>query len=172
MSFGKLLQPDLFLGGSVLSITPELLRYYQLQGIVLDVDETLVPVGVPQASDELRQWAAELKPQFSIWLVSNNVSQPRIGGIARALDLPYITGALKPSRRKLRQAVTAMGLPTERVGMVGDRLMTDVLAGNRLGMFTILVEPIIDPTIAVRKHPVRNMEVWISQLLGVTLRSP
>lgn len=171
MTFGKLLQPDLFLDGSVLNLTPAILQQHQLRGIVFDVDETLVPVRVPEASEELRQWADELKSHFSIWLVSNNVSQSRIGRIAKTLDLPYIAGALKPSRRKLRQAVNAMGFPANQVGMVGDRLLTDVLAGNRLGMFTILVDPIVDPAEAVRKHPVRNMEVWVSQLLGVTLRS-
>ena len=55
--------------------------------------------------------------------------------------MPYILGAAKPSRRKLRQAVDGMNLPVDQVAMVGDRLFTDVLAGNRLGMFTILVEP-------------------------------
>lgn len=170
MSFGKLLQPNLFLDGSVLKLTPELLNQHQLRGLVFDVDETLVPAGVPEASEELQQWATELKAHYSIWLVSNNVSQSRIGRIAKALDLPYIAGALKPSRRKLRQAVNSMDLPAHQVGMVGDRLLTDVLAGNRLGMFTILVDPIVDPTEAVRKHPIRNIEVWASQLLGVTLR--
>jgi predicted HAD superfamily phosphohydrolase YqeG len=29
--------------------------------------------------------------------------------------------------------------------MVGDRLFTDVLAGNRLGLFTILVEAMVNP---------------------------
>jgi hypothetical protein len=29
----------------------------------------------------------------------------------------------------------------------------------------------MDPTIAVRKHPIRNIEVLISKVLGVSLRS-
>ncbi|MGL6345244.1 MAG: YqeG family HAD IIIA-type phosphatase, partial [Waterburya sp.] len=45
----------------------------------------------------------------------------------------------------------------------------DVLAGNRLGMFTILVEPMVDPLVAVRSHPIRDFEIWLSQLLGVSL---
>jgi HAD superfamily phosphatase (TIGR01668 family) len=53
--------------------------------------------------------------------------------------------------------------------MVGDRLFTDVLAGNRLGMFTILVEPMVDPAIATRSYPIRNFEVWLSQMLGISL---
>jgi uncharacterized protein len=50
-------------------------------------------------------------------------------------------------------------------------LFTDVLAGNRLGMFTILVEPMIDPLVAVRSHPIRDFEIWLSQLLGVPKKS-
>ena len=171
MVFGKLLQPDLVLGSSILTLTPDLLRQYRVQGLVLDVDETLVPMKTDTASEELQTWIAQLKPHFSIWLVSNNVSQTRIGRIAEALGVPYFAGALKPSRRKLSQAADAMNIPVEQIAMVGDRLMTDVLAGNRLGMFTILVDPIVDPTVAVRRHPIRNIEVLISKILGVSLRS-
>ncbi|NJR65732.1 MAG: YqeG family HAD IIIA-type phosphatase, partial [Leptolyngbyaceae cyanobacterium CRU_2_3] len=127
MSWGKLLQPDLILGNSVLSITPEILQQHDLQGLVLDVDETLVPISMAEASDELRQWVECISPTVNLWLVSNNLSQVRISRIAKSLSLPYILGAQKPSRRKLRQAVTAMDLPIERVAMVGDRLFTDVL---------------------------------------------
>ena len=64
-----------------------------------------------------------------------------------------------------------MNLPVEQVAMVGDRLFTDVLAGNRLGMFTILVEPMIDPAQSAYSSPIRDFEVWISQILGVSLPS-
>lgn len=62
-----------------------------------------------------------------------------------------------------------MNLPIEQVAMVGDRLFTDVLAGNRLGMFTILVEPMVDPEIMPSANSVRNFEVLISKLLGASL---
>lgn len=169
MSWGKLLQPDLVLGDSILSLTPDILQQHGLKGLVLDVDETLVPIRVAQASEELRDWLQELRPLASIWLVSNNISQSRISRIAKSLNLPYILGARKPSRRKLRQAVAAMDIPFEQVAMVGDRLFTDVLAGNRLGMFTILVEPMVDPAQVARRHPIRTFEVWLSQALGATL---
>ncbi|MBO9999071.1 MAG: YqeG family HAD IIIA-type phosphatase [Cyanobacteria bacterium SID2] len=169
MSWGKLLQPDLVLGGSILDLTPELLHQYNLKGLVLDVDETLVPVSRPQASDELHQRIAELRQVAKLWLVSNNASETRIGGIAKSLELPYIFFAAKPFRRKLWRAVSAMDLPVEQVAMVGDRLFTDVLAGNRMGLFTILVEPMVDAGEAVRKSPIRSFEVWFSQILGASL---
>jgi HAD superfamily phosphatase (TIGR01668 family) len=137
--------------------------------LILDVDETLVPFKEKEVSPELQQWVTEIRQVVSIWLVSNNLSQTRISNIAKSLDLPYILGAKKPSRRKLKQAAEGMNLSIEKVAMVGDRLFTDVLAGNRLGMFTILVEPMINSAIAPRFYPIRNFEVWLSQILGVSL---
>jgi uncharacterized protein len=169
MTWNNLLQPDLILEGSVLNLTSDIIRQYGLKGLVLDVDETLVPMRIGAASPELQQWVNEIRSFTTLWLVSNNLSEARIGGIARALNLPYYLGAAKPSRRKIRAALKSMNLPVHQVGMVGDRLFTDVLAGNRLGMFTILVEPIIHPDVALRSHPIRNFEVWVSEALGASI---
>ncbi|NCJ08406.1 YqeG family HAD IIIA-type phosphatase [Synechococcales cyanobacterium C] len=165
------LQPDLFLNGSVLSITPELLARHQLQGLVLDVDDTLVSTRNSEVSPEVTQWLLSMQEVATVSLVSNNLSRTRIRRIGNSLDLPYTFGARKPSRRKLRQAVAAMSLPTHRVAMVGDRIFTDVVAGNRLGMFTILVEPMGSPQQASKLYCLRNFEIWISQQLGATLKS-
>ncbi|BAY61263.1 HAD family phosphatase [Calothrix brevissima NIES-22] len=170
MAWNNLLQPDLILAGSILTLTPDIIQEYGLKGLVLDVDETLVPMKVGAVSPELREWVEQIRAHTVLWLVSNNLSEMRIGGIARSLNLPYYLGAVKPSRRKIRAALRAMNLPVHQVGMVGDRLFTDVLAGNRLGMFTILVEPMIHPDVELlRTHPVRNFEVWVSEALGASI---
>lgn len=169
MSWLSYLQPDLILGGSILGLTPEILQKYQIRGLVLDVDETLVPLRSQEASAELREWVEQIRQVVSLWLVSNNLSESRIRSIANSLNLPYILAASKPSRRKLKQAATAMNLPVEQVAMVGDRLFTDVLAGNRLGMFTILVEPMVDPSVTEPSYPTHDFEVWLTQALGVSI---
>jgi len=168
MSWGELLQPNLILRGPILKLTPDTLKRHQLKGLVLDVDETLVPIRATEVSTELLPWVEEVRQVASIWLVSNNISEVRIRRIAKTLDLPYIAGAAKPSRRKLRKAVEAMNLPLESIAMVGDRLFTDVLAGNRLGLFTILVEPMVNPNDVVKRSPLHSFEVWLSQALGAS----
>ena len=169
MSMISLLQPNLVLGSTIFNLTSQVLKERNIEGLILDVDETLVPFRQQETSLELQQWIGEIKADVPIWLVSNNISYSRIGNIAQSVDLPFISAAQKPSRRRLKQAAAAMNLPAARVAMVGDRLFTDVLAGNRAGMFTILVEPMVDPLIAVRSHPIRDFEIWFSQMLGVSL---
>lgn len=170
MTRAHLLQPNLVLASSVLGITPKLLSQKGLKGLVLDVDETIVPVGRKQLDPEVQSWAKAIQTQVPLSLVSNNIGYERIKTIADGMGVPFIASAGKPSRRKLRKAAIEMGLPFEQIAMVGDRLFTDVLAGNRLGLFTILVQPMLEPNSRDPKNLLRNAEFWISRRLGVTLK--
>ncbi len=165
MTWKSLLEPNLTLGTTIVSLTPDILQQHGLRGLILDVDETLVPTSNSHISADLVQWADQVKTQATICLVSNNLNESRIRQIADSLALPYYASAGKPSRRKLRQALEAMELSPQEVGMVGDRLFTDVLAGNRLGLFTILVEPITDHNGPTWKHWLRSLEIWLFQRL-------
>ncbi|MEL6813473.1 MAG: YqeG family HAD IIIA-type phosphatase [Cyanobacteria bacterium J06598_3] len=169
MSWVNLLQPDLILGQSVLGITPEVIRDRNLKGLILDVDETIVPVGQKQLDPEVDAWAKEIQALVPISLVSNNIGYERIRIIGESLDVPFIASAGKPSRKKLRTAAEGLNLPFENIAMVGDRLFTDVLAGNRLGLFSILVQPMLAPNSRDPKNLLRNAEFWVSKQLGVTL---
>lgn len=176
MSWVNFLQPDLVLSQSVLGITPQLLADKGIKGLILDVDETIVPVGRKQLDPDVQAWVSDIQQVVPLSLVSNNVGYERIKQIAASMKLgnqpvPFVASAGKPSRRKLRVAATQMGLPFEQIAMVGDRLFTDVLAGNRVGLFTILVQPMLEPNSKDLKNLLRNTEFWISQQLGVTLSS-
>jgi hypothetical protein len=171
MTWQKLLQPDLVLPGTILTLTPEILYCHNLKALVLDVDETLLPTRRRDVSDELIAWITCIRQVVPLWLVSNNISEVRIRRIAGMLEVPYVFGAGKPSRRKLKQAVVALGLPVEQIGMVGDRFFTDVLAGNRMGMFTILVQPMVPPNETPNPCSMHNLEVFILQGLGASIAS-
>lgn len=162
----SLLEPKLILQGSVLALTPALIAQHGLKGLVLDVDDTIISTRSAVVPNEVKLWMDEVKQVASIALVSNNLSHNRIRRIAGVLDLPYIFGARKPSRKKVRQAVQKMNLSFSEVAMVGDRLFTDVLVGNRLGMFSILVEPMRDSNRRRRKSWLRAFELWLSQVLA------
>lgn len=169
MAVFPLLQPNLVLGSNILALTPAILTKYGIEAMVLDVDDTIVPIGCSTAPPELLKWTAQFADLVPLYLVTNNPSQVRIGAIAESLSVPYFLSARKPSRSKVRQAVTAMNIEPARVAMVGDRVFTDVLVGNRLGMFTILIEPIVGKESTLGFDSLRQVEFALAKLLGVSL---
>jgi uncharacterized protein len=165
----KILQPDLILDGNVLSLTVDRLKSYGIQGVVLDIDDTIVPIRTADVSPELQAWIAEIRQNCKLWLVTNNPQRQRIEAIAHCLGLPFILSAGKPSTKKLRQAVEEMALPYPQVAMVGDRVFTDVLGGNRLGLFTILARPISAGETSSSFQLLRQVEFGLARLAGVSL---
>ena len=165
----RLLEPNVYLPGSVMLLTPQLLEQYSIQGLIFDVDDTLVSSRTREMSPEVSQWLQTLKPHVKIVLVSNNLKHARIRRVAQEIDVPYHFGARKPSRRSLKKALKQMELQPHQAAMVGDRLFTDVIAGNRLGMLSVLVEPMGTTSEAPSFSWLRSIEIWISQRLGAKI---
>lgn len=143
MSLREQCSPD-FTYASVYEIDPEQLRGMGIHAVIFDIDNTLVPYEDPVAGGKLRSWLEELQEQgLALCLVSNN-NKKRVRRFAESVGLPYYSRALKPWKRRLRQACAQMQAAPEHTALVGDQLFTDVLGGNRMGMLTILVAPISD----------------------------
>ena len=138
------LQPNFIVAGPVTAIDTQMLWAKGIRGLVLDVDRTLAPEDQLILPETVRRWVTQVRNRFKVHLLSNNLSRRRIVWVARELDLPYGLAARKPSRHGLRQVLKTINLPPAQVAMVGDQLFTDVLVGNRMGMVSMMVQP-IDP---------------------------
>ena len=62
----------------------------------------------------------------------------------RNLNLPFVSRSLKPLSFGITTARKRLGLKKSEVVMVGDQLMTDMLAANTAGVRSILVKPLIN----------------------------
>lgn len=138
---GTLFQPSMRVPG-VLAIDLDDLAARGIRGLVCDLDDTLVHARAAHAEPEIRAWITEASARFKVAIVSNNRSHERVRVAADHLELPFHARALKPSRRFLRKAMEDLGLTPAETAIVGDQLFTDVVGGNRLGAFTILVDPL------------------------------
>jgi hypothetical protein len=83
--------------------------------------------------------------------------------------VPFTTSAGKPRRSALRRVVAELDLPHAKVAIVGDRVFTDVLAGNRLGLYTVLVKPVDAHGQPCRHDHWQRLEVRLARLAGATL---
>lgn len=140
-TFMKLLYPHQHLN-SIYELDLAELRSLGIRGIICDMDNTLVPWNDRTVYPRLAAWLDQLKKEgFRLCIVSNN-SAERGGQLALDLDIPAIWYAVKPRRRAFRKAMQIMELTPPETAVIGDQIFTDVLGGNRLGLYTILVTPI------------------------------
>lgn len=158
----QLLQPQVVVGDTILGLPMTALQARGITALLLDIDDTLVPLRDREVPVAVTAWVAAQRAQFQMWLVSNNWNQQSISRIASQLNLPYINRAGKPSRRALKVAIANMQVPRNQVAMVGDRLWTDVLAANRLGVVSVLVDPLSGKG--------ASLERGISRLWGINLK--
>ncbi|WP_293174163.1 YqeG family HAD IIIA-type phosphatase [Oceanithermus sp.] len=127
----------------VTELTPEWLAARGLSGLVVDLDNTLVPYGVaPPAEGDLAEWNRALADAgIPVYIVSN-AKRGRTRAWAEALGREGWGLAGKPLPWSLRRAVRRMGLAPHEVAVAGDQLFTDVLGANLIGAYSVLVEPI------------------------------
>ncbi len=113
-----------------------------IRGIITDLDNTLVGSRVAYASPEVEQWIRRAESiGFKVVIVSNNRNS-RVSRFAEPLNVPFIYSAGKPTLGAFYKAMDKIGTTVNQTAMIGDQLFTDVLGGNRLGLYTILVNPV------------------------------
>lgn len=132
-----------YLADNIYEISGKALARRGIRLLLADLDNTLVPYGVPLPGDKLRAWRDELAAyKVTLFILSNNRHEGRPRIFAQALDVPYIGHAGKPKTASFRKAMEQMQVVPEQTAIVGDQVFTDVLGGNRAGVATILVKPI------------------------------
>lgn len=140
-----------------------------IRALVLDVDRTLLPRRQAELPASALRWLQQARQQVPIHLFSNNPSRQRIGAVAAQLDLPYTISAGKPRRSALRRVLAELNLPHQEVALIGDRLFTDVIAGNRLGLFTVLVKPIDPQGRPCKRDRLQKLELRLANWVGTSL---
>ena len=130
-------------GRSIFEIDPAALARRGITLLLADLDNTLVPYGVPEPDEKVRAWTAELAEQgVTLFVLSNNRHPDRPSRFSQALGVPFIGHAGKPKPGSFYKAMEQMGCTAEQTAIVGDQIFTDILGGRNAGVFTLLVEPI------------------------------
>ncbi len=130
-------------GKTIYDIDPAALARRGIRLLLADLDNTLVPYGVPEPTQPVREWTAALREQgVTLFVLSNNRHPQRPERFSKALGVPYIGHAGKPKPGSFYKAMEQMGCTPEQTAIVGDQIFTDILGGSRAGVTTLLVEPI------------------------------
>lgn len=128
---------------NIYELTGEAMERRGIRLLLADLDNTLVPYGVPLPDEKLKGWRDDLAAHgVTLFVLSNNRHANRPRTFAQGLEVPYIGHAGKPKTPSFFKAMEQMGVTPDQTAIVGDQVFTDVLGGNRAGVTTILVKPI------------------------------
>lgn len=119
----------------------EVLKKSGIQGIIIDIDNTLVPYAEKYADQKVIDLVEKLKTQgFKICILSNGTKN-RVTLFNKDIKLPALHNAGKPRKAAFKKAVDLLGTEPKNTAVIGDQIFTDILGGNKLGLFTVLVVP-------------------------------
>ncbi len=131
--------------------------FYQegYRGIIFDIDNTLVPHGMPADERAIALFARLKQTGYHVIMISNN-KEPRVKMFCDAVDAPYIFKAGKPNPKNYKKACERMGTDETDTLFVGDQIFTDVWGANKAGIYSVLVKPI---------HPKEEIQIVLKRYL-------
>ena len=129
---------------SIYTVSPDQLKNHGIRAVFSDLDNTLIAWNNPDGTPELRQWMTSLKTAGIPLIVISNNSKDRVAKATANLDLPFMSRSLKPLSFGINRARVKLGLAKNEVVMVGDQLITDMVAAHEAGVRSILVKPLLN----------------------------
>ncbi len=127
----------------ITDISPEFLHDLGINGLMLDVDNTLSTHGGQKPLEGLAEWLSGIQKSGIKLIILSNAKKRRVEPFAGKMGLPFIHLGLKPLPSGYLRAVRALGLKRGNTAIVGDQIFTDVLGGRLSGVKTLLVRPML-----------------------------
>lgn len=136
-----LLKPDFNLK-SIYEIDLGLLKEMGVKAIFFDLDSTIMVSKSAEYTEKTAKWLVEVNENFFVAVITNNKKCDYIEKVKRISKFEVIADAKKPSIKAMKKLLSKINITPDEVAIVGDRPLTDILAGKRLGTKTILVDSI------------------------------
>ncbi len=134
-------KPDYYYD-DISEIPLQMLKESGIRAVICDLDNTLDCHETPVPSEKALAFLNELKRlDFDVCIISNG-KQPRVDRYVQGLGIPYIAKAGKPSKKSYMKALKAVKCKPKAAAFVGDQIFTDTWGANRVGLTSVLVEPI------------------------------
>jgi len=142
---------------SVLDIDLPGLYAKGIRALILDVDNTLLGWETEEIPEDVLSWVRQAQAYRFKLCIASNGTRSRVLRIAAALGVPAISKAVKPRKRPFRRAMEILGTSADATAVIGDQIFTDVLGGNRMALYTILINPVSKSELRTTKM-VRRVE--------------
>lgn len=132
------LKPDYNLR-NIYDINFEELKQQGIKCVMFDLDSTVMVSKSATFLPETLEWFNTFINDFEVAIISNNPKKEYIENANKIAPCKVIGNAKKPDIKIMKQYIDSVGIKPNEAVMVGDRPLTDILVGKKLGCKTILV---------------------------------
>ena len=112
-----------------------------IKSLIFDLDNTLGLISDGECPERTKELINELKKDFFIVICSNN-SKSRLKPYMEDLGVDGVAWSMKPFINGLVRIKRKYKLKKKEMVLIGDQLVTDIFAGNKFRIKTILVDPL------------------------------
>ena len=135
--------PDVY-QKSIYTINYDKLKENGIKCLLFDLDNTCVPYVDRVPTKKLKTHFSKLEEQGFKVIIFSNSPKERLKPFKRELNVDCCPKAGKPRKTKFLKILKTYNYDLSEVAIIGDQLMTDIYGGNRVGIMTILVNPMSD----------------------------
>ena len=134
---------------SIYDIDLRVLKDQGIHVLLLDLDGTLANNDIKIPDVRLLEWFEHIKQEGFKFLIASNNREIRVKTFCESLKISYVSQMFKPFKfklklllKKIEEEVTQQSseIKFEEIAIIGDQIFTDILIGNRIKIYTILVK--------------------------------
>lgn len=133
--------------------------------LCIDVDNTLVSPHCATLEDEAKDFIQQVKDRGITPVLLSNNTKKRVAGVAKQVDVVFYSFSCKPCTYNYKKIAKDYHCHSDEMAILGDQLITDVLSGKRMKIWTILQDPLTNEENHSGKIT-RKMETYILNALA------
>ena len=136
----EIFKPDIY-QKNIYDIDYQKLKKKGIKCLLFDLDNTLVPVTGTEPPKKVKELFAYLERDFKIIILSNS-GYKRLIPFKEKLNVDAAASSKKPFKTKYLKVMELYKFKEHEIAAIGDQLLTDILGANRVGITSILINPI------------------------------
>lgn len=134
--------PDMY-QKSIYDIDYKKLKNKGIKCLLFDLDNTLTPVNEDVPNKRVKELFLFLEKDFKLIILSNS-KKKRLIPFKEGLNVDAAASSKKPFKKKYIKIMNIYQFKEHEIAAIGDQLLTDICGANRVGITSILINPIGD----------------------------
>lgn len=133
--------PDMY-QKSIYTVDYQKLMDRGVKCVLFDLDNTLVPYHIKHGNEKILELFNTLREKGLKVIIFSNSPKKRLKIFKEELAVDCFANAKKPSKKSFETVMDKYKYSITEVAIIGDQILTDVVGGNKVGITTVLVNPV------------------------------